>query len=266
LLNMALDFDFRKYGAPPFKAAVLHGGPGAPGYMAPVARELSKTTGVFEPLQTKDSLEGQINELEQQLTRHTDPPATLISSSWGALLALFLAAKYKNLSSKLILIGCAVFDTESSAKITPRRLSRLSEPDRRRYNEIMRELDNAPPQRRNALMKEWGNLLDTTDMYDPITTETETLEVQYDLHTKVWSDYVTLRDQPGVLESKFSRIDIPVTVIHGEYDPHPIEGIRPFLENCIKDINFHILPRCGHYPWLEHWAKDEFYNIVKREI
>ena len=48
----------RKYGSPPYRVAVLHGGPGAPGYMAPVARELAKTTGILEPLQSEDSLAG----------------------------------------------------------------------------------------------------------------------------------------------------------------------------------------------------------------
>ena len=55
--------NLRTYGDPPFNVAVLHGGPGAPGQMAPVARELSSKWGVLEPLQTATSLGGQILEL-----------------------------------------------------------------------------------------------------------------------------------------------------------------------------------------------------------
>ena len=44
--------NFRLYGNKPYKIAVIHGGPGAPGEMAPVARELSSDYGVIEPLQT----------------------------------------------------------------------------------------------------------------------------------------------------------------------------------------------------------------------
>lgn len=44
----------RTYGQAPFKGAVLHGGPGAPGEMAPVAKELARFCGVLEPLQTKE--------------------------------------------------------------------------------------------------------------------------------------------------------------------------------------------------------------------
>jgi len=39
--------DLRKYGAAPFDVAVIHGGPGAIGEMAPVARELALLFGVL---------------------------------------------------------------------------------------------------------------------------------------------------------------------------------------------------------------------------
>ena len=48
----------RRYGDAPFKIILIHGGPGAPGEMAPVAEELSSDFGILEPLQTKDSIEG----------------------------------------------------------------------------------------------------------------------------------------------------------------------------------------------------------------
>ena len=51
----------RKYGTSPYQVAVIHGGPGAPGYMAPVARELSNKLGVLEPIQTCDTIQGQID-------------------------------------------------------------------------------------------------------------------------------------------------------------------------------------------------------------
>jgi hypothetical protein len=52
--------NLRKYGKSPFNVAVIHGGPGAPGEMAPVARELSSGWGVLEPFQTVSFLEGQV--------------------------------------------------------------------------------------------------------------------------------------------------------------------------------------------------------------
>jgi hypothetical protein len=54
--------NLRKYGKAPYKIAVIHGGPGAGGEMAPIARELASDWGVLEPFQTATSLEGQIEE------------------------------------------------------------------------------------------------------------------------------------------------------------------------------------------------------------
>jgi len=59
----------RKYGIPPYSIAVVHGGPGASGEMKPVAEELSMQFGVLEPLQTKDSVVGQVEELRNKLPR-----------------------------------------------------------------------------------------------------------------------------------------------------------------------------------------------------
>ncbi|MGA9187011.1 MAG: hypothetical protein WB014_00230 [Methanosarcina sp.] len=46
----------RKYGNLPFTVAVIHGGPGAPGEMAPVARELASCRGVLDPSRLKQPL------------------------------------------------------------------------------------------------------------------------------------------------------------------------------------------------------------------
>jgi pimeloyl-ACP methyl ester carboxylesterase len=256
----------RAYGTHPFGVAVLHGGPGAPGYMAPVARELADASGVIEPLQSRDSLDGQIEELADQLTADGNPPLILIGSSWGAVLALFLAARRPELVRKIILIGSAVFDAKSSASIEPRRLARLSEPARQRYGDLMRELKTAPEGQRESLFSEWGKLHFDADVYDPITRDLEVIETQPEINRKVWSDYVLLRDRAGHLRDLFASIKAPTVVIHGEYDPHPIEGIEPLLRECLANVTIHVLPNCGHYPWIERQARDRFFDLLNREL
>ncbi len=93
----------RKWGPGPYPVAVIHGGPGAPGEMAHVARELSGIKGVLEPFQTEKSLEGQIQELRLALSEHCQVPVTLIGFSWGAFLSWMVAARYPELVRKLIL-------------------------------------------------------------------------------------------------------------------------------------------------------------------
>src|SRR5262249_44414056 len=53
----------RVYGSPPYRVVVVHGGPGAAGQMAPVARRLSEEYTVLEPMQSATSVEGQVDEL-----------------------------------------------------------------------------------------------------------------------------------------------------------------------------------------------------------
>ena len=48
--------NLRVYGNRPYGIAVIHGGPGAMGAMAPVARELAAIRGVLEPLQAKPTI------------------------------------------------------------------------------------------------------------------------------------------------------------------------------------------------------------------
>lgn len=43
----------RFYGEKPYRAAVIHGGPGDIGGMRPVAERLGKTFGVMEPIQSQ---------------------------------------------------------------------------------------------------------------------------------------------------------------------------------------------------------------------
>ena len=103
--GMEIMRNLRKYGIKPFSAAVIHGGPGASGEMAPVAKELSIVCGILEPLQTSASLDGQLHELRTILKKHGNVPVTLIGHSWGAWLSFLLAARYPSLVKKLRLYG-----------------------------------------------------------------------------------------------------------------------------------------------------------------
>jgi len=58
----------------------------------------------------------------------------------------------------------------------------------------------------------------------------------------------------------------PVVAIHGDFDPHPAEGVKIPLGVSLKDFKFVLLPKCGHHPWLEKYAKDRFYSVLNEEI
>jgi len=255
----------RKYGKSPFSIAVIHGGPGAPGEMAPVARELSCSWGVLEPLQTAASLEGQVQELRKILKEKGDLPVVLIGWSWGAMLGFILTARYPPLIKKLIMVGSGVFERKYALRITETRLSRLSEKERLEVQDLMERLSDPDTADKNFLMCRLGQLISKADSYSPLPYKSEILECQYDVFTGVWKDAEKLRDS-GELLKLGEQIKCPVVAIHGDYDPHPGEGVRGPLSRVLKDFRFILLKKCGHQPWIESRAGDRFYQILKEEL
>ncbi|MDH4136118.1 MAG: alpha/beta hydrolase [Anaerolineae bacterium] len=257
--------NLRTYGKSPFNVVVIHGGPGAPGHMAPVARELSPDWGVLEPLQTATSLEGQIQELRAVLEKNGDLPVTLIGSSWGAMLGFIFSARYPAFVKKLILIGSGVYEERYAAKIRETRLSRLSEEERREVHSVMEAMKNPAIRDKNTLLARFGKLFTKADAYNPLTLDTEDLEAQYHIYQSVWNDATELRSS-GELLKLGNQIQCPVVAIHGDYDPHPPEGVKRPLAKVLRDFQFILLKNCGHLPWIEREAKGEFYEILKKEL
>jgi len=257
--------NLKVYGKAPFNVAVIHGGPGAPGYMAPVARELSIDWGVLEPLQTATSLEGQLQELRAILEEDGDLPITLIGSSWGAMLGFIFSAHYPAFVRKLILVGSAVYEEQYAANIRTTRLSRLSEEERREAHSLMEILKEPAIRDKSTPLAQLGKLFTKADAYDPLTLDTEELEFQYHLNKSVWNDATDLRRSGELLELG-KQIQCPVVAIHGDYDPHPPEGIHKPLSAVLKSFQFILLKNCGHLPWIEREARDKFYDTLREEL
>ena len=257
--------NLRLYGNKPFNMAVIHGGPGAPGEMAPVARELSSVRGVLEPLQTATSLEGQVQELYTVLKQNGDLPVTLIGFSWGAMLSFIFAARYPSFVAKLILIGSGAYEEKYAADIIETRLSRLSEEGKTEALSLIETLNDPAIGDKNTPLARLGKLIGEADSYDPLPYDSEVLECQYDIYQNVWKQASELRSSGKLLELG-KKIQCPVVAIHGDYDPHVSEGVKGPLSRVLKDFRFMLLDNCGHHPWLERAARDKFYNILKNEV
>ena len=256
----------RQYGTGPFGLAVVHGGPGAAGTMAPVARELARWRGILEPLQTADSLEGQLDELRTVLTLRARPPVILIGHSWGAWLGLLLAARHASLVKKLILVGCPPLTEAAAATIMPTRLSRLDSRQRDRLERINQALATARGPDRDALLAAFGALLAASDAYDPLPPETtEDAGCQEHIFRNVWPQAQALR-RDGRLLAAARSLRCPVLAIHGAYDPHPAAGVKEPLSKIVKDFDWFLLQQCGHDPWQERQARDTFFRILGEEI
>ncbi len=257
--------DLRIYGGKPYSVAVVHGGPGAPGEMVPVAWELAPLGGILEPLQTAASVEGQVRELHDVLVGNADLPVTLLGFSWGAWLSFIVTARHPSLVGKLILIGSGPFEEKYAEDIFPERLTRLSEVERTEALAIIDELNDPAVSNKDRPMARLGELFARADAFDPLPPQGEALGFSYEINHNVWEEASKLRAS-GALLAMGKQIRCPVLAIHGDHDPHPAEGVRQPLARVLKDFRFILLEKCGHEPWMERQARDKFYEILKNEI
>lgn len=257
--------NLRKYGKKPYTAAVLHGGPGAPGGMAPVARELSAVCGILEPLQTSATLEGQIRELRDLLEEHGDLPLTLIGHSWGAMLSIIFTAQNPRFIKKLILVGSGLYDDKYVPKLVKTRLSRLKKEEKEQASKLREAMNDPGKKEKNELFAQFGKLMAKADSFDPLPLESEVIEFQYNVFANVWKEARELRKSGELLELG-KQIKCPVLAIHGDHDPHPAEGIKNSLSQVVKNFHFILLSNCGHQPWAERNARERFFQILKEEL
>jgi pimeloyl-ACP methyl ester carboxylesterase len=255
----------RKYGAQPYKVVVIHGGPGAAGEMAPVALALFRRMGILEPLQTENTIDGQISELKYSLEKHADLPVVLIGFSWGAWLSFIFTSKYPELVRKLILVSSGPFEQKYADKIMETRLSRLGEKDKSEVVSIIESIERSESKNQNLLFAKIGKLLSKADTYEPLECPDEKIDYRYGIFQNVWKQAEQLRKSGKLLELA-KNIQCPVIAINGDYDPHPAEGVQKPLSALLKDFRFILLPKCGHKPWIEKNAKKEFYTILEKEI
>jgi len=255
----------RHWGHGPYSLAVIHGGPGAPGEVAPVARELSSVRGVLEPFQTATTLDLQVQELRSVLEEHAQVPVTLVGFSWGAFLSWLTAARYPSLVKKLILVSSPPFEESYAGSIIRTRLDRLKPDEHKEASTLIGQLDDPALPDKDRILARLGVLLSHADAYDPAPLPDESFHAQYHVFRGVWDEACELR-RNGVLTHMAHGVRCPVIAIHGDYDPHPAEGVREPLSRECPDFRFFLLKKCGHRPWVERFASEEFFEILIKEI
>ena len=256
--------NLRKYGCAPFSVAVIYGGPGAAGEMAPVAQELSRYQGILEPLQTMTTIDGQIQELAHIIEHHADSPLMLIGHSWGAWLAVMYAARFPLSVKKIILVSSGPFEENYVPQITETRWNRMNDEEKRTLQTLNKALDDPNDKQKDIAFARVGSMFLHIDSYKPVVIETD-VDVQYTIFQQVWKEADEMR-RSGALLDLCRQLQCPVVAIHGEYDSHPFEGVEQPLSKILRDFTFILLHKCGHYPWIERYAKKKFYEILIKEL
>jgi len=237
--------------------------------MAPVARRLGARRGVLEPIQTAATLEGQIEELREIVRGHGRPPVVLVGFSWGAWLGCILAARHPVLVRKLILVGSGPFEDRYVPALRQARESRLTAEERVEYRAIQQSLAGAAlsPDRASQLAR-LGELASRADSFDPLPESEDPRdapELSDEIYRGVWPAAAEMRAS-GALLREVARVRCPVFAIHGANDPHPAEGVEVPLRSRLADFRLIVLERCGHAPWRERHAAEDFFAHLEEEL
>jgi pimeloyl-ACP methyl ester carboxylesterase len=234
-LGAALEYrvygDAAAGGAP---AVLLHGGPAAPGYLAPVGRVLGRASGrafrVYEPFQRRSggaplTVARHVDDLRAFVGRvraaHGGAAPALVGASWGAMLALAYAAAYPEGAACLALVGCGTFDAESRAeyrrRVAARTTPALADALRRA------ESGTRDPDERLRRVARVHARLQAHDPFPDARDETVWLDARG--HRESWDDMLRLQAS-GAYPAAFAAVTCPVLMLHGDADPHPGAMIR----------------------------------------
>ncbi len=260
----------RKYGNGPFRVAVIHGGPGAAGSVAPIARKLGETRAVLEPLQTATTLDGQVEESRPVIEQHATTLVVFIGHSWGAWLSYLITANYPALVRKLILVGSGPFEEHYVPLIAKNRFRRLSQEEQEEFLQLAERLNTAETPESAVSLSRLGELAHKADSYDPIdwstaTTALDVVDQRVEMYQGVWAEAAELR-RTGKLLKLSEHITCLALAIHGDCDPHPAAGVQEPLAAGLNDFRLVLLEQCGHDPWRERHAMERFYTLLEHEL
>lgn len=252
----------REYGAPGRTVIVLHGGPGAPGSAAALARGLADEFRVLEPFQRRAggaplTVARHVEDLRALVAECGDPRPALVGHSWGAMLALAYAAAHPGTLSSLALVGCGTFDLASRAEFRARLEARMDADFKRR----LAALDQAIPDP-DARLAAKGALLGALYDVDPLEADGDSIPADAQGGEETWQDMLRLQAE-GIYPAAFAAIDAPALMLHGDDDPHPGRMIHASLRQWMPQIEYLGWARCGHSPWLERGAREEFFRALK---
>jgi pimeloyl-ACP methyl ester carboxylesterase len=172
------------------------------------------------------------------------------------MLALAYAAEHSESIKSIVLVGCGTFDSASREVIIKMRRQKII------------DFISKHPEYEADLKLDIGQQImkwhDMTDSYEPVKDQGEThLSEPFDEigHKETWQDMVRCQ-KVGIYPQSFTSVKVPVLMLHGADDPHPGGMIRDTLKQYIPHLEYHEFQQCGHEPYNEKYARDDFFALT----
>ncbi|CAG7599852.1 Proline iminopeptidase [Paenibacillus solanacearum] len=242
---------------------LLHGGPGAYDYLAPVAGLLSDRYLVIRYDQRgswRSEKKGPydiatfIEDLEQ-LRIHLGLERWIVGGhSWGASLALAYAVQHPARVMALIYISGTGIDPGWHADYRVNRLNRMSSDDREEYAKLRSVMDTLSGEKKSCAIARVRELSLRADLV---------CQDQYEAMPQINGHYINNEVNRTVgsecdqyfenvaFKQDVSRVTAPALFLHGEMDPRPY-NYSLALSRLLPSAHFCIIQKAGHYPWLDN--------------
>jgi proline iminopeptidase len=260
-------FERRIGNGPP--TVVLHGGPGAhhdyllPGFDALATRRTliyyDQRGGGRSPVPREVPVgwREQVADLEALREVWGLDRLSLAGYSWGGLLALLYATGHPDRIERLALVSPAPAwhdaRTEFERRLAARTMAPALVAERAALRASgLRDSDPEAYQRRTFELSVAGYFHDPAKVRDlaPFRVTGRTQQ-------EVWESLGKYDLRPAL-----GRLHLPALVLHGDDDPIPAESARAIAD--ALGAPFHLLPACGHVPYVE--AFDEFRRLLDASL
>lgn len=245
---------------------LIHGGPGAQGSLHGLAQALPSHLMPTEILQRyAGSVPLTVDQHIADMAEAIQQPANLLGHSWGAMLSLSFVSQYPSKCRQLILVGCGTFSQTSRAEYE-RRINLRTDLERKAA--LKKAVTEAATEaERNQAFRKYADYATSLQGYSTIVDPYSNPGTRLDPagHSETWADAMRLQTEE-IEPCRFESISCPVTLIQGREDPHPGELIYADLKPYIPQLEYIEIPQCGHEPWLELHARNEFLELVSRIV
>lgn len=252
---------------------VVHGGPGlAHNYLYSYFSELSDQYQLIFYDQRANGLSSgdddeknitmfnMVEDIEELRQSFNIDKLNLIGQSFGGLIAMSYAVKYPEHMCSLLILESATANPESEITFEESLQNRMSPEDKKELSQLEEQLGSSLD--RAEIMIKYFSILFKYYFFDE--SKASLLSMDYltdDMVRKLFLSGRLIEADPELLNS-LSVISCPTLIIHGDYDPIPVEDIT-LIQREIKDSELHVLKDCGHFAHIE---KNKQYFTIIREF
>lgn len=251
----------------------LHGGPGLfHDYLAESFRQLSseyrliffdqRGSGNSHPIDPESgiTINDFISDIEALRKVLELPSFTIIGHSWGGLLAVLYARQYGQYLKSMILIDPAPGSSDLDKSGREKLQQRLTGEDRTEIRSIM---ESNPFQ--SGDIKAISRLIQISEKpryYNQSFVENKKTTITFEKIMKLQTISSLLEKELDNYDiyNELRNIDTRTLIIHGDFDPIPIESSRKYSV-LLDNARLEIIENCGHFPFEE--KNQETITLIK---